>query len=470
MKYSYDVAIIGAGTAGLAALREVRKRTERFVLVNSGPYGTTCARVGCMPSKALIESANEFHRRKMWNQLGIRGSEHAQIDLPAVLLRVRELRDDFVRGVLKATNELGERLISGHARLIDSHHIQINGSVISAARIVLAPGSTPTVPKEWQALGDKVLTTDSLFEQRTLPSRIGVIGLGAIGVEMAQALSRLGIEVFAFTSNPTLAGLTDAKTNAALVAQLSKEFPIYVGKQAAVATGGAGFVVSNDTDSASVDAVLVAIGRRPNLQGLGLESLGVQLSEQGMPPVDGTTMQIANTSVFLAGDANGNAAVLHEAADEGHIAGVNAATETLRCFRRRVSMSIVFSDPATALIGDHTAFSRPDAIVGEVDFARQGKARIALRNSGVMRLYADRQSGKLLGAQLVAPAAEHMAHVLALAIDRQLSVHDLLRMPFYHPAFEEGMRTALRSLAKQLPNHGDSDLSDCEAFGVSALD
>ncbi|HRP98146.1 MAG TPA: dihydrolipoyl dehydrogenase, partial [Rhodocyclaceae bacterium] len=111
-----------------------------------------------------------------------------------------------------------------------------------------------------------------------------------------------------------------------------------------------------------------------------------------------------------------------------------------------------------------------DTLIGEVDFARQGRARAAQRNEGLMRIYAQRGTGALLGAEMCAPAGEHMAHLLALAIERGLTVHDLLRMPFYHPVLEEGLRTALRELAAQLPPAGDSDLAACPAFQADALD
>src|SRR5688572_4398605 len=116
MTESYDVAIIGAGTAGLSALREVRKQTERFVIINEGPYGSTCARVGCMPSKALIEAANAFARRQQFAEFGIRGGEQLRADIPAVLQRVRRLRDQFVAGAIKLTDSVGERNLAGQAQ------------------------------------------------------------------------------------------------------------------------------------------------------------------------------------------------------------------------------------------------------------------------------------------------------------------------------------------------------------------
>ena len=189
-----------------------------------------------------------------------------------------------------------------------------------------------------------------------------------------------------------------------------------------------------------------------------------------MPPVDLTTMQIADLPVFFAGDAKGSG-VLHEAADEGHIAGLNAVSSELHSFKRRTPLAIVFADPNVAVVGKPFAtLNKSTTLIGEVSFAHQGRARTAQHNKEVMRIYAERESGLLLGAEMCAPAAEHMAHTLALAIERSLNVRDLLRMPFYHPVLEEGMRTALRDLASQLPKCSDSALAGCPAYNVEALD
>ena len=136
---TFDYIIIGAGTAGLAALREVRKRTERYLIVNEGPWGTTCARVGCMPSKALIEAANAFHGRHTFEEFGLRGASALTADLPAVLQRVRDLRDDFVAGALKATSELGSAQMSGRATLLGPHSVDIDGTT----HILVGEGNGP---------------------------------------------------------------------------------------------------------------------------------------------------------------------------------------------------------------------------------------------------------------------------------------------------------------------------------------
>ena len=470
MSQPLDVIILGAGSAGLAALREVRKRTDHWRIVNDGPWGTTCARVGCMPSKMLIEAANAYHARRALHTFGIEGADALRVDLPAVLRRVRALRDDFVAGTLAAT-DAGERAISGHARLLDAQRVEVNGQVHTARRIIIATGSRPIVPEDWLAFGNRILTTDTLFEQPTLGPRVAVIGLGPLGVEIAQALARLGVEVIAFATGNTVAGLSDPAINDALLARLKDEFIVNVGDKAELREVAGGIQVTNGSATVVVDQVVAAMGRRPNLEHLGLDTLGVALDDKGRPPIDPCTLQVGDLPVFIAGDADGDRPLLHEAADEGHIAGLNALAPTPRGFARRTPLAITFSQPHAAVVGQrHADLPEGQWVRGTVDFARQGRARVAQCNHGRLNVYAEHGSGRLLGAELCAPAGEHMAHLLALAVEQRLTVHDLLRMPFYHPVLEEGLRTALRDAASRLPKASDSDLAACEAYGASALD
>lgn len=471
MSETLDAIVVGAGSAGLAAVREIGKRTERFLLVNDGPYGTTCARVGCMPSKVLIEAANAFHKRGVFDAMGIRGGATLSVDLPAVLARVRALRDDFVAGTLKLTDRLGERSVAGRAKVLGPGRVEVAGREYRARSIVLATGSRPVVPKPWRAFGDRILTTDSLFEQQTLPARIAVVGLGAIGVEIAQALSRLGVQVWGFDAAERLAGVADPKVETVLREALVGEFPIRTGVAVELAEAADGIEVKAGDERIVVDKVLAAVGRRPNLDGLGLDTLGVELDERGMPPVDPSTMRIGGLPVFLAGDANGDRALLHEAADEGHIAGLNAVADEPQCFERRTPLGVVFCAPNLATVGlRFDRFDDATMVVGEADFRRQSRARMTGRDRGLARVYADRESGRLLGATMCVPDGEHMAHLLALAVGQGLSVADLLRMPIYHPVLEEGLRGAFRELARQLPGGGESDLAACGDFDAEALD
>lgn len=471
MNKTLDVIIVGAGTAGLSALREVRKQTDQFVIINDGPWGTTCARVGCMPSKLLIEAANAFHRRTTFDEFGINGADALTIDIPKVLRRVRKLRDDFVSSTVKTTAELGKKAISGRARLIAPDKIDINGETLRARKIILATGTHPIIPEPWRKLGKQLLTTDTLFEQKKLPTRIGIIGMGPIGVEMAQALARLGIQVSAFGSRNTIAGISDPDINTIVIELLRQEFSIYLGDRAEAKSHQKEIQITAGKSQVAVDAILVALGRQPNIDGLGLDTLGIALNEKGMPSVNPNTQQIGDLPIFLAGDVNGQKPILHEAADEGFIAGYNANRAENFCFQRRTPLGIVFSDPNIAVIGKrYQELDSQKIVIGKINFTNQGRARAGQYNKGLLHVYADAKNGKLLGAEMCAPSGEHMAHLLALAIDRKLTVHELLRIPFYHPVLEEGLRTALRSITAQLPINRIPDLTRCDNLGTNAID
>jgi len=246
---------------------------------------------------------------------------------------------------------------------------------------------------------------------------------------------------------------------------------MHLGHAAELAHAGDAIRVSAGGTSVMVDAVLASLGRRPNLDGLGLESLGLKLDERGMPEFDPRTTQVADTSIFIAGDVNGVRPLLHEAADEGYISGCNAVRAHVECYARRIPLAIVFSDPNIAVVGRRYAELAPgEAVIGELDMKGQPRLRMAAADRGLLRLYANAQDGRLLGAELCAPAGEHMAHLLALAIQQGQTVNDMLRMPFYHPVVEEGLRSALRAAASKLPGSGASDLAACSGTGAPALD
>jgi dihydrolipoamide dehydrogenase len=295
-----DTVIVGAGTAGLAALREVQRYTDDFLLVNDGHWGTTCAAVGCMPSKALIEAATQFGRRDAFEEFGIRGAENLRADIPAILARVRRMRDRFVEGPAATPQKLGTRAIAGRARLSGPHCVKVGSETVQARAIILATGSRPIVPDAWTAFGDRILTTDTLFEQADLPPRVAVVGMGAVGVEIAQALAKLGLDVAGFDAQDTLAGIDNEQLLASYRPLIEADVALHLGKPAELSESEGGVTVTGAGEAFEADAVLAAIGRRPNIENLGLESLNVPLDDRGMPELDPRTLQIGDT-ISLSG-------------------------------------------------------------------------------------------------------------------------------------------------------------------------
>ncbi len=451
MKKTYDVAIIGAGTAGLTAREEISKHTDNYVVIDGGTLGTTCARVGCMPSKSLIAIANAYHSQQGLEALNREDTKPALPDDAKVMAHVRRLRDGFVSGVTKDMESWRDHLIQKHARFMNPNTLDLGDEILHADKIIIATGSKPVIPESWQKYAKYLIDTDQLFELETLPRKMAVFGLGPVGVEMAQALSRMGVDVICITRSKAIGGLTDPDLQNYAVETLSKEIRIRIGSLQIVGESGNRLTVGFEDETWNVDRVLAAVGRRPVLDGLGLENLGVELNDRGLPVFDETTFQIGNLPVFIAGDANGLRPLLHEAADEGRIAGYNAMAPAVTGFQKRIYLGITFCEPNIAVVGEsHKSLNRDkiEFVVGESDYEHQGRAVMMGQNQGKVRLYARKADSLLLGAELMAPHGEHLAHLLAWAIGSGMRTVDILSMPFYHPVLEEGLRSALRQAVK----------------------
>lgn len=448
MRRRVEVAIVGAGSAGLAALAEVRKATGDFVVIDDGPPGTMCARAGCMPSKTLIQVANDHHRRRRPAGRGLSGGDRARIDVPECLAYVRKLRDGFVEAGLDQTKSLGKRLLRGRATFVRPGELRVGRDSVVAKRFILATGSTPVVPADMLACGERVVTTDGLFELQDLPPRVGVVGLGPIGLEMGQALSRLGCDVMAFDVSGSVGKLTDPAVNARAVELFASEFALRLNGAVRIAPAPRGVRVSAGGRGAFRDLVLASLGRKADFASLGLEALGVALGKDGVPAYDPRTMKVDGHPVFLAGDASARRPLLHEAVDDGRVAGANSVRRTALRFERPTPLAVTFTDPNIALVGKTRAELKGVRFVtGALDFKTQARALILGENAGLLHVYIGASDGLLLGAEMVGPAGEHLAHLLALAIGRGLTVFEALEMPFYHPTVEEGLRDALRDAA-----------------------
>ena len=455
-----DVAVIGAGSAGLPAFRAARKYTENIVLIEGGTYGTTCARVGCMPSKLLIAAAEAAHSVEAASGFGVHASKPT-INGEEVMGRVRRERDRFVSFVLKDVENIDEKhLIRKHATFLDDRTLQVGDSTIDAKTIVIATGSSPIVLPMFDEIGDRLIVNDDIFEWETLPESVAVFGSGVIGLELGQAMHRLGVRIRLFGRSGSIKPLSDMAIRDYAEKVFKSEFFLdtkanLLGLERVVNKVKISFVDHEDgiEKAEKFDYVLVATGRSPNVKGLGLENTSLKLDSRGVPIFDPATMQCGNSSVFIAGDANNILPLQHEAADEGYIAGDNAGRfPEIKSGLRRSPLAIVFCDPQIAMVGQSwkEIEGQKDVVVGKIFFEGQGRSRVILKNKGLMHIYADRNSGLFLGSEFIGPQAEHLAHLLSWAHQQKMTIPQMLQMPFYHPVIEEGLRTALRDVSAQL--------------------
>ncbi len=454
---STDVVIIGAGSAGLYALREVRRAGRDFLMIDRGPLGTTCARVGCMPSKVALHAGTEWAARESMRGIGADGTEALSIDLATTWAKLREQRDFFAgKATGKARSAGGDKLLEGQARFIEPTLIEVDTADgirrIRAESVVIATGSRPVMPGWLDGVRDRCISTDDLFELQDLPSSIGILGLGAIGLEMGLALSRLGIRVVAADLAPNVAGIADPAIGERARTRFGREIELWLGAETRIDRTDSGLLMRAGERHAEVDLLLAALGRRPNVDGLGLQEAGFPLDERGTPRFDPATMQIGDLPVFIAGDANADRPLMHEAADEGAIAGYNAARATPTRFARKVSLGIAFSNPDVASVGARfDTLPAEGILIGSAGGDQNGRARILGETDSLLRVYADARDGRLVGASMIATGGEHIAHLLAWAIQRGETAQSLLELPFYHPVVEEMLQTALQDIVSQLP-------------------
>jgi len=415
-----DVVIIGAGTAGLSAYRSVIASGKKALLVEGGTYGTTCARVGCMPSKLLIAAAEAAHAAQHTAAFGVHVDGAVRVDGREVMERVKRERDRFVGFVLDDIEKIpAAQKLRGYAKfvspgvlIVDQHTEVHTGSVI------IATGSSPVIPASFRALGDRLIVNDDVFSWDDLPKRVVVFGPGVIGLELGQALARLGVTVRVFGGSGSLGGISDPTVRQVAKKIFQQEF--YLDPDARVLdTKREGdevvvrYVALDNTEKKErFDFALMATGRKPNLESLNLELAGIQRESGKIPAFNRNTLQVGELPIFIAGDVNGDVPLLHEAADEGKIAGANAARyPEVQPGLRRAGLGVIFSDPQIALVGQSFAKLLPgEFVTGTVDFKGQGRSRVILKNKGLLHIYAELKTRRFLGAEMIGPSAEHIGH------------------------------------------------------------
>lgn len=465
--FETDVAIIGAGTAGLAAERSARDAGARTLLVDENFRGTLCAATGCMPSKLLIAAAQAAHGARRAGVFGVRAGD-VIVDGRAVMDRLQRERDKFVATTRASFDDLpdGTCIKAGVKFTAEAELALDNGDTVRARAVVIATGAEAVIPEPFRDLGELALTNETVFEQKDLPGSLAVIGGGAIGLELAQAMARLGVDTELFDQATTLGNAHSSDVQQEFLKLMSEEFPVRVGVEVSAKAENSKVRLSwsgASQGTRTFDRVLVAAGRTPRVDMLDLEKTGLELAGNGVPLFDRNTMQCGEAPIFMAGDANADRPVLHEASNEGSVAGRNASSyPAIQTSSRTPAFTLTFTDPPLAVLGDP-----PDevTVTGVASYADQGRAKVEAKAKGLVRLHA-RPDGRLIGAELFCPGADHMAHLIAYAIQRGESASDMLSLPYYHPTLEEGLKPALREICQETSTDLPTDRDSGEAPGA----
>ena len=454
----YDIIIVGAGTAGISAYKEAIKYTSNILIVNQGPWDTTCARVGCMPSKVLISTANRMYDIEHADEVALQVEAH--IDRSAVMQHVRQLRDRFTAATLADVDSWDQsHKISGSAKFINANTIQVNNQHYQAKSFILAVGSTPNMDAEWKAeLGDRYINSDDIFELEQLPISLAVIGSGVIAIELAQAMTRLGVQTTVFARSQKVGSLSSPQLQPLACKELSQAMNIkFKVLPENIKKSQHGVLISftdNVSQTLEVDYVLSATGRSSNLNSLDLTQINPLFKEIRNLPINNRSKQLGEYPIFIIGDAYTQTPVQHEAAVEGRLVVESCLNfPKLKDLKTLIPLSIVFSSPEMAIAGQsykQLIDENVEFITGYASYERQGRALVLGKNHGAAEVYVDVNTRQLLGAELLVESAEHMGHLLAWIISEKLTVDQILEKPFYHPTLEEGLRSALKHARRQL--------------------
>lgn len=454
-----DLLIIGGGSAGFAAAIRAADLGASVAIVESGALGGTCVNVGCVPSKTLIRAAEVFHRAGHPAFKGIH-IQRAQPDFKAIMAQkdalVSTLRQAKYWDVLKAYPTI--RLIGGRATMMPNGSVFVDRQAIRAGKILLAMGAHPWVPAIPGLHERPYLTSTEALALTDLPKRMIVIGASAVGLELAQVYARMGTQITVLEALPRIVPAEDADISEALAGYLREEgLEIHTGVTIHRVDGQLGaYQVEVDIEGTrrtlAAEQLLVATGRRPNTEGLGLEEAGIRLGKKGEVLVN-EWLETSHPGVYAAGDVIGDPGFVYVAAYGGTLAAENALNGNIRRYDLRVLPRVTFTDPAVASVGLTEAQARESGIevaVAKLPLSYVPRALVARDTRGLIKLVADAKTNLLVGAHVLAPEAGEMIQEPAIAIRFSISVDAIGTMLHPYLTHAEGIKLACQTFKKDV--------------------
>jgi mercury(II) reductase len=454
----YDLAVIGAGSAGFSAAIAAAELGAQVALIGGGTIGGTCVNVGCVPSKTMIRAAEAVHHAETASRFaGIR-AEGEITDWRAVVRQkdelVSSLRQAKYIDLLPSYNTIAYR--EGQARLTDNG-VTVNGDAIKAGKIIVATGAASALPSIPGIENVSYLTSTTALELEQLPKSLLVIGGGYIGCELGQMFARAGVDV-TIAARRRLLPEAEPEISDALTRYFTDEGITVRGGLAYRSIGqvpeGIALTVSSDgrADTITAEKVLITTGRRPNTAGFGLAEAGIELLPNGGIKVD-DRMRTSNPGVYAAGDVTGRDQFVYMAAYGARIAAENALNGNSQRYDATAMPAVVFTDPQVASVGLTEAGARGQGLkvkTSTLKLSYVPRALAARDTRGLIKLVAEANSGKLLGAHILAPEGADSIQTAALAIKCGLTVAQLAETIFPYLTTVEGLKLAAQTFTKDV--------------------
>lgn len=443
---TYDLAVIGSGPGGyVAAIRAAQLKLKVVCIEMSPTLGGTCLNVGCIPSKALLESTGAyFFIKQHGERMGVMAPSIAP-DFSIMMNRKNSIVKTITEGVKGLFKKNGVTSIFGKATLTGPNTIDIDGKqTIEAKNIILATGSAPITLPFLPIDEKKILTSTGALALDKVPEKLIVIGAGVIGVELGSVYARLGSDVTFIEALDGICGALDPDVHRVLLASLKKQgLKFHLGTPVKSAKIEDKITITAGDMTLDGDAVLVGIGRKPYTDGLGLEKAGVQATPRGQIIVD----EFFRTSVphiYAVGDIIDGPMLAHKASEEGTVAAEIIAGENTSVDYMTIP-SIIYTHPEVATLG----FTEPEArekgletFSGICPLMANARARCMDDNEGMVKVIGDKKSGKLIGLHIVAPHASELIGEGVVAIKKRMTVEELANTCHGHPTLSEAIKEA----------------------------
>lgn len=443
--FDYDLAIIGAGSAGLTAARVGRFFAKRVALIDKDRLGGDCLNYGCVPSKALIKASRVAHEAATAQRWGL-SAPHVSTDLAAVNARVQQAITEIAKlDDAEALSELGVDVLLGGATFRDPHTLRVADRDITAKFILIASGSRPAVPAIDGLAEVGYLTNEDVFDLSALPARLAVIGGGPIGVELAQALHRLGSAVTVLQRGPHLIPRDDVDVIDILERQFTDEgMDVRLNCLPHAARREDGHtVLTLGAGELHVDAILCAVGRVPNVEALGLDAAGITTNERGIGIND--LLQTSQPHIYAVGDVTGGPAFTHYAGHQATHAVRNMFVPIRTAFSPGHLPWVTFTDPEIAHVGRTEAEIRAAGDTCEVirfPYSHNERAVTEAETVGLMKFLIDGRR-RLIGAHIAGHCAGEMINELTLAMNNDLTVDAIIGSIHAYPTYSFAIPTAL---------------------------
>jgi mercuric reductase len=462
-EYGYDLAIVGAGAAAFAGAIQAVERGARVVMVEHGTIGGTCVNIGCVPSKAMLRAG------EIYNLAGRNPHRGAPTSTGSVALAelvaqkdelVEQLRQDKYCDLIE---EYGWDLVKGHAEFADAETLLVDGDPIRARSYLLASGARPAVPRLEET---GYITSTSGLELKELPKRLLVIGGNYIGLEMGQLYAHLGSEVVLFEMLERISPLEEPEVAETLGAILQSEGVHVITGAKVIRAGREGgqktltVIVDGEEQVFRGDEILIAAGRRPNTDKLGLERAGIGLDERGAIQID-ETLRTTNPRVFAAGDVTPYPQFVYVAAAQGSTAAVNALEDKTERLDYTALPRVTFTHPQVAAVGLTQRQADEQGLEVEVrtlPLEAVPRALVNLDTRGLVKIVAERESGRIVGATAVAENAGDVILSAVYAVQFGLTVDDIAKTWAPYLTMGEGFKLAAQIFARDV-----SKLSCCAA-------